>query len=451
MESTTSEYLGLNKKLGITWSSGSLCRQLSLQLLEEINTNFHTLEKKVKMRILLSFLGLDASRRGELSQSLLRLLRLAAEEEKSEVWVAITSHLVHERIFGGVDDEAGYRSGSRINNNINGGTGIGGPSWGSNGNRDNVLSGTSATIIQNLIEWSSKDNSDESSSYFKPLEFKFLSTTWIAKMLMESTVNSDFHFVGAVPDFIGREKQRVRLNKQEGAQQTSLMRVNIETTNHHQLTLGVNNNRSVAEVKKAKVPLHLGGGQRSTSKLISLDDIKAKKEKEKDEKSIVETKGGKRKAPGGGSTDDPELKLIKTETGVLSDAIAATGTAPFSVRPTVETVEALPAVATMEVAEGQVQPLDDDQQLHSKNFSMDVDALFSESPLLTPEDKDIITVFFSDNWRATLAGDNPPRRMKLSEADTADGKRKTMYLVLNFAEHSYMKTAKMKKKSSALK
>jgi len=95
-----SDFYSLPKKLQQAWSSGTVTRQLNLSLLDDVYSNWHKMEKKVKMRILLSFLGLDASKKQELSSALKKLLQLAREEETTEAWVSVTAQLVHERLFG---------------------------------------------------------------------------------------------------------------------------------------------------------------------------------------------------------------------------------------------------------------------------------------------------------------------------------------------------------------
>jgi len=179
-----SDFVSLPKKLAMAWSSSTLTRQLSLSLLDDVHSNWHKQEKKVKMRILLSFLGLDAAKKQELSSALRRLLQLARDEETTEAWVCLTAQLVHERLFG-VSMESG-----------NGDTESG------FGHRD-LVKETTETIIERLVAWSSNESSNDS-SYFQPLEFRYLQSSWVSAQLSDSIVNQDFHYTGSAPDFIAR-------------------------------------------------------------------------------------------------------------------------------------------------------------------------------------------------------------------------------------------------------
>jgi len=176
-----SDFVSLPKKLSQAWSAGTITRQLNLSLLDDVHSNWHKQEKKVKMRILLSFLGLDTTKKQELSSSLRRVLNLAHSEETTEAWVSITAQLVHERLFG-VSMEASGRD-------------VG-------GDRD-LLGETTETIIERLVEWSSKDSSNDS-VYFQPQEFRYLQSSWVSSVLKDAITNNDFNYTGSVPDFIAR-------------------------------------------------------------------------------------------------------------------------------------------------------------------------------------------------------------------------------------------------------
>ena len=429
------------KKLSSAWSAGGLTRQLSPSLLDAINSNFHSLEKKVKMRILLSFLGLDASRRSELSQSLLHSLRLAAEEETSEVWVAVTARLVYERLFGGGGDE--------VADDDNGVDAV----LGSSSRREHVLSETSDAIIHRLIEWSSTDAADdESSSYFQPIEYKYLSPSWVAQMQLESTANKDLRFVGAAPDFIAREKERLSHlmvhKQQEGS--TSLMRVKMDNSSRDLLQLGSSSSSSSsageggngrAEIKKLKPPG--AADKRGTSKLISLDDIKAAAEAGIKARGPEKVSGAKRKAATAATATASATTAGATATTTTA-AVAATGAS-----------KAAPASESLFPTSGWPMPLEGVSEESSgagpavahpeyAPISIDTDALFAESPLLSEEDREIIATFFSEDWASKLPPNLPPRRMKMREVETPAGKTETFTIVLNFADHSYQKTKKVK-------
>ena len=181
-----SDFVSLPKKLSAAWSAGTVTRQLSLSLLDDVYSNWAKQEKKVKMRILLSFLGIDNSKKQELSSALRRVLQLAREEETTEAWVSITAQLVSERLFGvsmeiGPEGEAGGA-----------------------GDRD-LIGETTETIIERLVEWSCNDSANDS-IYFQPQELRYLQSSWASALLKEAIVNNEFHYSGSVPDFIARGK-----------------------------------------------------------------------------------------------------------------------------------------------------------------------------------------------------------------------------------------------------
>jgi hypothetical protein len=97
------DFVAIQKKLQPSWSSWSVCRLFTPSLLEDLSSNFHALEKKVKMKLLISLIGLDLKKRQEYSKQIKHLLRIAYESSESsdaESWVAVTAGLVSERLFG---------------------------------------------------------------------------------------------------------------------------------------------------------------------------------------------------------------------------------------------------------------------------------------------------------------------------------------------------------------
>lgn len=74
----------LHKKLLPNWSAWTVSKSLSTsESIDAITVNFDKLEKKIKMRVLLSLLNLDPKVKADCSSSIKELLRLATDEEKN--------------------------------------------------------------------------------------------------------------------------------------------------------------------------------------------------------------------------------------------------------------------------------------------------------------------------------------------------------------------------------
>ena len=74
----------LHKKLLSNWSAWTVSKSLSTsENIDAINQNFNKLEKKIKMRVLLSLLNFDPKTKADCSSSIKELLRLATDEEKN--------------------------------------------------------------------------------------------------------------------------------------------------------------------------------------------------------------------------------------------------------------------------------------------------------------------------------------------------------------------------------
>ena len=95
------EFALLEKKLQAGWTggTGSVTKSLSsVGAMEELSLLYDKLEKRVKLRILLSFLAVEQRYEDvRLHTSMLLLLNKAMKDEK---WVALVAGLVHSRISG---------------------------------------------------------------------------------------------------------------------------------------------------------------------------------------------------------------------------------------------------------------------------------------------------------------------------------------------------------------
>lgn len=80
----------LRTRLQGSWSAGSALSSMSKKLfVEEVIRHYDTFEKKVKMRILISLLGLDKAKKSELAQPIVKLLELASRDTSDEVFPSL--------------------------------------------------------------------------------------------------------------------------------------------------------------------------------------------------------------------------------------------------------------------------------------------------------------------------------------------------------------------------
>ena len=446
-----SDYVSLPKRLQQAWSAPSVTRQLSIGLLEDLISKYKDVEKKVKMRVMLSFIGLDTTKKNELTLSLKRFLRLAKQEESSEPWVAITAQLVHERLYGGapIGRSDGFAD-DDDNDNGSGGAG------------KDMLKETSETILSRLLNASEDPSAlgGDLSSYFQPLEFRYLQPSWVSAQIPGISIkNTDFHFTGSAPDFIAREKERQRLDNSGRA---SLMRVKMpepmpdpsSSSSSNNTIRDINRITSLEASKKAKMAGG-GAGPRVQAKMISLDVLQAKKAAEQEKQT------GKRKSMGAATAAATAAAAVSSASSA-STVGAATATAKpptpqgaavaklqsslhdgnAAVSISSNPFEALAAAALQ--GTGTAAPAEEAAASASAAPSnkLDVDALFAEYPLVAEEDKIMIRNFFGEE--NPYAATDAPRRIKLCETDTSKG-RETIYMVLHFDSRTYQKTKKVKK------
>ena len=204
-----SELFSLQKKLASAWSAWCISRTLTLSLIEDVYNNFSKLEKKVKMRILLSLISLDVAKKNELSKSIKRLLKIACEEDE-EKWVSITAGMVYDRLFRVSSVSIADPDGILTNANL-------------------ALESNAEKSMERLIELSSSDTASEATFYFQPLEFRYISSSALTMGLGQGSLESTEHgghfvYFGKTPDFMGREKDRQLVDQKARAGPT-LMRV----------------------------------------------------------------------------------------------------------------------------------------------------------------------------------------------------------------------------------
>ncbi len=78
----------LHKKLQTSWSSWTTTASLSnANYIDQISANFANLEKKVKMRVMISLAGIPQSKKSLCMNSIKKLLRIASEDTTDQVSV----------------------------------------------------------------------------------------------------------------------------------------------------------------------------------------------------------------------------------------------------------------------------------------------------------------------------------------------------------------------------
>lgn len=83
------ELASLHKRLQSSWSSWTASASMSKPaIIDEFISSYDKYEKKVKMRVLISLLGLDHSKKVECTKQILRLLELASYDSSDQVCVS---------------------------------------------------------------------------------------------------------------------------------------------------------------------------------------------------------------------------------------------------------------------------------------------------------------------------------------------------------------------------
>eukprot|EP01041_Mallomonas_annulata_P004800 gene4800-9571_t len=173
--------LQLDKKLKSSWSSWTLSHTLSNTVIDDVRNNFDKFDKKIKMRILLSLIGIDSNQRGAMASSIKRLLHQASEDK--DEWVPIISGLVHRKLFSVTDTSI-------------------------EGQSNQTLTKTSQTIIEKLLQFESINESvTDSTYYYQPYECSFLSQKIFPIELLGDGSNQHFKYNSTSPDFLSRERK----------------------------------------------------------------------------------------------------------------------------------------------------------------------------------------------------------------------------------------------------
>lgn len=403
----------LDKKLQASWSSWTVSRSLSSPaLLDDLRNNFHKFEKKVKMRLLLSLLSVDPVKKIECTQAMKRLLKSASEEDQgqsSEQWVTITAGLVHNRLFGqdGISDQIETIAFSRIND-------------------------TADNAVKKLHEICNSSTSiSDSTFYFQPLEFRYLSSSLACNITKDSTSNPHFTYVGRKPDFIGREiKQKDELLAEKKKQGPSLGRIRDSNLNNSTYSLP----QSEQSVRKQQSNPSSSSSKpliKTTAKVLSLEQLKMRAPSKQDESfsgkkkqsafDIKDSSPSSKKVKKG--KDDKDL--IQEELGVESSLVGNMVVDKPKLDDNINKEEPIIEVSSFE------PPLA-------------IQTTIQDSQLLSESDIKYITEFFYENWMELYPPSiTPARKLKLQILETVneDGITfiETFYLELNYQDHSWKK------------
>ena len=187
----------LEKKLQIGWSGGtaSIAKSLSsTTTIEEVSLFWEKLEKRIKLRILLSLLAVEQRHEDvRLHTSMVSLLNKAMKDEK---WVALVAGLVHSRISGHLSISAGKRTFPHSTRQV-------------------LIDDVAETIMKQITcdENEGSDATTTSSSgkeYFEPAELRYLLDDLPSTQRVSGTPTTFplFVYVGDRPDFIMRKGEK---------------------------------------------------------------------------------------------------------------------------------------------------------------------------------------------------------------------------------------------------
>ncbi len=494
------EFLSFQKKLSQSWSAWSGSRLFTPPLLEDLSANFDTLDKKVKMRVLISLIGLDVKKRQEFSKQIKHLLRVAHESSDhggSENWVAVIAGIISERLFG---DDTELDSSS-------------------------VCHGAKSTLIEAVDKLMLRfldSNSDmnvaitnrthvmddeedlESLIAFQPIECQYMAP-YEQKTENDSTksINTHFTFTGTTPSILERDLLRQAKNT------ISMPSANVSASSSKNNTSEHRSEKaSVAGLVADRKPSFLVQAKmtRAPAVLLSLDELKAvgpgvraitapslkEEKKEKKIPVVKEPKEKKVKEPKGKKVLSGEEGVTPSKNEILDNANEEKVVNEISADP-VSDILAMPQnVESSEPQnDGPLEPAlplqtDNDAETHTPitgkrkladeqsdnhpvqpkaaiaedipyNLPLELPLLKDNSPQLSAEDSVILDKFFADDWKIHFPDSDtlPERRVLLKEVEAVDTNTSKVvgkalyYLVLNFQNHSWMRSNKYKAKKGS--
>jgi hypothetical protein len=386
----------LHKSLHSNWTTPILCRNLANagpkapQLLEGIRSSFDSYETKVKLKILLSFLGVNSEVISANAMIIKQILEEASQSADS--WVTNVAGIVHKRLF---TTKAGYES---IEEPIN-------------QKFDSIMN----NILQYLNETSSNPNIGNTTSssitdgedpfYFQPHEAMYIVDKDFQSMFtLPSEAKVHFQYVGKQPNFLQREKLRgsERTGTAAGVKRTFALAETIKSDNRASLLFSSSSARALPGNRTGlKASLMNDGSKDMKSqhrKPMQVLDISAVKEIEEANKAALTVKADVADAaPKKRAKIDPESSSssMKPTTSTSIPHLTSEGNNSTS------TTQATGATTESHVA----------------MKAPDLDALFAESPLLSDSDKATIRNFFSSEGPALFPPGTPELKFNLSKQE----------------------------------
>jgi len=486
------EFVSLQKKLAHSWSSWSGSRLLSPTLLDDLSSNFDALEKKVKMRVLISLIGLDLKRRQEYTKQIKHLLKIAQEScelNGADSWVAVIAGLVSERLFG--DD-------TLLNSNSVSQVAKDSLNEAVNTLMQRIFSPASSADVTNT---DSTDTGLESVLSFQPLEHRYTATAeQVAQEHAEFNQTRHFVFAGSAPNILDRDLARQAKNARSLPTNVNISAASkapeVRADAPKALTIGF---------VPDKKPSFLMNAQKTTKApalMMSLDDLKAigpgvraitagekdkkaeKPVKEPKVKEVKEKKMREKKEKGakGGETGNIEAgagagagaggegKAQTEESGkieALEDAVEAAATQALG--STTPPGPPPPDAATRKRKDvgsdgngggggdgDALAPPSLPSASSTAEYTLprELAAMKAAATHLSASDNALVDRFFSDDWNVHCPVTLPEQRVLLREleaTDTESGKvvgKTSTYLVLNFAARSWTWQTKYRAKKS---
>ncbi len=456
----------VQKKLGASWSSWSGGRMFNSSLLRDVAAQWHTLEKKVKMRCLISLIGLDLRKRTECSEEIKHLLAVAHNgnnengDGTADTWVAVIAGLVNERLFS--DDTSPVSSTAK-----------------------NTLVESSDDIVKyllNQIEVASDSTNTTTSSNdmsagigadsleeihaFQPHEVQYMSGTKNHKQS-----NPHFAFHGTIPNILSK----IKAHEAKAISGSAPSNSSIMGTNHAQATAANSSSSASVSMKSTKTTTHSASfllqrnsmpTSRVPAKTMSMSDLinhhpiisVAKIEKETKEAKAAKIAAEKEKKEQEKAAEklrkEQEREAKKKEKADAAAAIAAQKEAAAKERAEAFKAKRDAAAAQLEANPAAPIPIShisipvqvQEQAQLRYNFPKDLPVLYETYPNISREDQVSLATFFSPSWQEMIpdSAERPIHRVLLHEQMMKDPERndvivgKTMlYMCLKYSDHTW--------------
>lgn len=439
------EFLATQKKLQNAWSAQYVARSLSASLLEDMCTNFDMLERKAKMRVLVSLLALDSKKKFELRSLLQMLLSVAVESSianTSDVWVSITAGIVYERLFGNDGDEDGICKMSKAS----------------------LQDTMGLTLEQVMVVIKSDGEGVEGntktgvtiSPYTLPLKHNFLPLPH--EVSVKATANSHFKYSGKEIDVLSRERKRQKVDDDLNENRSSLMNVGSSQDAEAKRRKAIERQESQ---RRAAVPISYASKEKTSlvasvasqgqklsqasAQSISMEAIKASR-LNPENLTAAERRELAKKAKVAARKEKEEAKMKEKEEKAATKAREAEERQRLAREKVEEIKNEKPALPADSLASSINNQQQQKQQLLSNSNSHVLEQV-EASTLLSPENKALITSFFGGSSSSSGSAPTVPfegvGRFLVKESPVVDnatgqkiGKEMT-YLDLDYSAKSF--------------